>query len=149
MGTTSFSGPIKAGTIATTTGTTLGTDMKNVGFVVMAQSEAITEAATSASTDMIIPANSQIIDIKCLVTTVWDGGTNTLDVGDGSTTDLYVNGMVMTAAGLVNMTAATTGTGANWRDVGTSDVRISVDSVATGNGVGVLTVWYIQNINLT
>jgi len=149
MGTTSFSGPIKAGTIATTTGTTVGTDMKNVGFVVMAQSEAITEAATSASTDMIIPANSQIIDVKCLVTTVWDGGTNTLDVGDGSTTDLYVNGMVMTAAGLVNMTAATTGTGANWRDVGTSDVRISVDSVATGSGVGVLTVWYIQNINLT
>ena len=149
MGTTSFSGPIKAGTIATTTGTTVGTDMKNVGFVVMAQSEAITEAATSASTDMIIPANSQIIDIKCLVTTVWDGGTNTLDVGDGSTTDLYVNGMVMTAAGLVNMTAATTGTVANWRDVGTSDVRISVDSVASGNGVGVLTVWYIQNINLT
>mgnify|MGYP005827619085 FL=1 len=149
MGTTSFSGPIKAGTIATTTGTTVGTDMKNVGFVVMAQSEAITEAATSASTDMIIPANSQIIDIKCLVTTVWDGGTNTLDVGDGSTTDLYVNGMVMTAAGLVNMTAATTGTGANWRDVGTSDVRVSVDSVATGSGVGVLTVWYIQNINLT
>lgn len=149
MGTTTFSGPVKAGTINNTTGTTVGTDMKNIGFVVMAQSEAITEAATSASTDMIIPANSQIIDIKCLVTTVWDGGTNTLDVGDGTTTDLYVNGMVMTAAGLVNMTAATTGTGANWRDVGTTDVRISVDSVATGSGVGVLTVWYIQNINLT
>ena len=149
MGTTTFSGPVKAGTINNTTGTTVGTDMKNIGFVVMAQSEAITEAATSASTDIIIPANSQIIDIKCLVTTVWDGGTNTLDVGDGTTTDLYVNGMVTSAAGLVNMTAATTGTGANWRDVGTTDVRISVDSVATGSGVGVLTVWYIQNINLT
>ena len=149
MGTTTFSGPIKAGNIYNTTGTTVGTDMKNVGFTVMAQSEAITEAAASANTDIIIPANSQIVDIKCLVTTVWDGGTNTLDVGDGTTTDLYVNGMVMTAAGLVNMTAATTGTGANWRDVGTSDVRISVDSVAGGNGVGVLTVWYIQNINLT
>ena len=149
MGTTTFSGPVKAGTINNTTGTTVGTDMKNVGFVVMAQSEAITEAATSASTDMIIPANSQIIDIKCLVTTVWDGGTNTLDVGDGTTTDLYVNGMVASAAGLVNMTAGTTGTGSSWRDVGTTDVRISVDSVATGSGVGVLTVWYIQNINLT
>jgi hypothetical protein len=149
MGTTTFSGPIKAGNIYNTTGTTVGTDMKNVGFAVMAQSEAITEAATSASTSIVIPANSQIVDIKCLVTTVWDGGTNTLDVGDGSTTDLYVNGMVMTAAGLVNMTAATTGTGANWRDVGTTDVNISVDSVATGSGVGVLTVWYIQNINLT
>ena len=149
MGTTTFSGPIKAGNIYNTTGTTVGTDMKNVGFTVMAQSEAITEAAASASTSIVIPANSQIIDVKCLVTTVWDGGTNTLDVGDSSTTDLYVNGMVMTAAGLVNMTAATTGTGANWRDVGTTDVNISVDSVAGGNGVGVLTVWYIQNINLT
>ena len=38
MGTTTFSGPIKAGTISNTTGTTVGTDMKNVGQVVMGQS---------------------------------------------------------------------------------------------------------------
>ncbi len=38
MGTTSFSGPIKAGTIATTTGTTVGTDLKSVGQVGVAQS---------------------------------------------------------------------------------------------------------------
>jgi len=31
MGTTTFSGPIKAGTIKETTGTTVGTDMKNTG----------------------------------------------------------------------------------------------------------------------
>ncbi len=37
MGTTTFSGPIKAGTIKETTGTTVGTDMKNTGQVVMAQ----------------------------------------------------------------------------------------------------------------
>ena len=66
MGITTFSGPIKAGNIFHTTGTTVGTDMKNVGFTVMAQSEAITEAAASASTSIVIPANSQIIDIKCL-----------------------------------------------------------------------------------
>ncbi len=33
MGTTTFSGPIKAGTIKDTTGTTVGTDKANVGFV--------------------------------------------------------------------------------------------------------------------
>ena len=33
MGTTTFSGPIRAGTIKSTTGTTLGTDINNVGEV--------------------------------------------------------------------------------------------------------------------
>ena len=33
MANTTFSGPIKAGTIKNTTGTTVGTDVKNVGFV--------------------------------------------------------------------------------------------------------------------
>jgi len=37
MGITTFSGPIKAGTIKNTTGTTLGSDIANVGQVVMAQ----------------------------------------------------------------------------------------------------------------
>jgi hypothetical protein len=37
MGITTFSGPIKAGTIKYTTGTTVGTDIKNTGQVVMAQ----------------------------------------------------------------------------------------------------------------
>ena len=37
MATTTFSGPIKAGTISNTTGTTVGTDIKNIGYVVMAQ----------------------------------------------------------------------------------------------------------------
>ena len=37
MGTTTFSGPIKAGTIKETTGTTLGSNIKNTGQVVMAQ----------------------------------------------------------------------------------------------------------------
>ena len=37
MGKTTFSGPIKAGTINDTTGTTVGTNVTNVGSVVMAQ----------------------------------------------------------------------------------------------------------------
>jgi hypothetical protein len=35
MATTTFSGPLKAGTIKDTTGTTVGTDVANVGYGVM------------------------------------------------------------------------------------------------------------------
>ena len=38
MATTNFSGPITAGQIRNTTGTTVGTNIANVGFVSMAQS---------------------------------------------------------------------------------------------------------------
>jgi len=44
MGTTTFTGPIKAGDILNTSGTTLGDDVANVGFVVMAQSAPVTQA---------------------------------------------------------------------------------------------------------
>jgi hypothetical protein len=50
MATTTFSGPIKAGTISNTTGTTLGSNIKNVGQVVMSQSAAITQSTTAAAT---------------------------------------------------------------------------------------------------
>ena len=67
MGITTFSGPIKAGTIPVTTGTTVGSDMKNVGQVVMGQSASFDYGDTSAtSTDIIIPANSQIVDIDVI-----------------------------------------------------------------------------------
>ena len=41
MASTTFSGPIKAGTIQNTTGTTIGTNIANVGQVVMTQTHLI------------------------------------------------------------------------------------------------------------
>jgi hypothetical protein len=49
MANTTFSGPIKAGTISNTTGTTLGDNVANVGQVVMSQSILI-DAAVAAGT---------------------------------------------------------------------------------------------------
>jgi hypothetical protein len=66
MANTTFSGPVRAGTIQNTTGTTVGTNIANVGQVVMAQSAAITQ--TSAVTTIVIPANSQILEINVWVT---------------------------------------------------------------------------------
>ena len=142
MATTTFSGPIKSGTVREGASA-------NVGTVVCAQSAAITELAASTASSIIIPANSQIINIYVLVQTAWDGGTNTLDVGTSADPDLYVDGLAVTALGNHRVSAAATGTEANWKDIGTSDVTIYYDSVAGGNGVGVLTVEYIQNRNLS
>jgi hypothetical protein len=140
MGTTTFSGPVKAGTVREGASA-------NVGFVVTAQSAAITENGTAADTGIIIPANSQITNMYVLIQTAWDGGTNTIDVGISTDTDLYVDGLPATVVGNHRVTAAATGTEANWKDVGTSDVTLYVDSVATGSGTGVLTVEYLQNRN--
>ena len=142
MGTTTFSGPVKAGPIREGASA-------NIGTLVCAQSAAITEAASEASTGIIIPANSHIINFYVLIQTAWDGGTNTLDIGVSGDADLYCDGLPATVVGNHRVTAAYTGTEANWKDIGTSDVTIYYDSVAGGNGVGVLTVEYIQNRNLS
>ena len=142
MGTTTFSGPVKAGTIREGASA-------NLGFVTMAQSAAITELAANTATSIIIPANSQITNMYVLVQTAWDGGTNTIDVGTSADPDLFCDGLAATALGNHRVTAAATGTEASWKDIGTSDVTVYVDSVAGGNGVGVLTVEYIQNRNLS
>ena len=142
MGTTTFSGPVKSGPIREGASA-------NVGTLVCAQSAAITELAANTESAIVIPANSQIINMYVLVQTAWDGGTNTIDVGTSADPDLFCDGMPATAVGNHRVTAAYTGTEANWKDVGTSDVTVYYDSVAGGNGVGVLTVEYIQNRNLS
>ena len=142
MGTTTFSGPVKAGTIREGASA-------NVGTLVCAQSAAITELAANTESAIVIPANSQIINMYVLVQTAWDGGTNTIDVGTSADPDLFCDGMPATAVGNHRVTAAYTGTEANWNDIGTSDVTIYVDSVAAGNGAGVVTVQYLQNRNLS
>lgn len=150
MGTTTFTGPIKAGDILNTSGTTLGSDVSNVGYVVMAQSSPVTQA--SGATSIVIPANSQIIDIKVMVTAVWSGVATTFGVGTtASATFLTAAGALDGAA--VGPLSATPGTDAtragNWIDVGTTDRKIAVTSTNTGTGAGVITVTYIQANNLT
>jgi len=150
MANTTFSGPLRAGTIRDTTGTTLGTNVANVGQVVMAQSAAITQA--SATTTIVIPANSQIVEINVWVATVWDGVATTFGVGTTAlATKFTAAGAVDGAAvGVLSVTPGTdaTRTGA-FIDVGTTDVKIAVTSTNTGAGAGVITVRYLQANNLT
>tara|TARA_R100000329_G_scaffold71604_1_gene62407 strand:+ start:137 stop:598 length:462 start_codon:yes stop_codon:yes gene_type:complete len=151
MSSTTFSGPIKAGTIKETTGTTVGTDMKNVGQVVMAQSHAIDlsgGAIAAGTTDVIIPANSQIIDIVFDIITAASGSTN-ISVGKvGGSATAFVNAYTIgTTAGRQYPTTKAGGALA-WEDVGTSDVRMNVtNSAATSAGEVRLTFLYQQNTN--
>lgn len=157
MGTTTFTGPITAGNILYTTGTTVGTDVKNVGYVVMAQSAAVTQATNVGSagvykTNVVIPAGSQIISINIFATVAWSGAAQTINVGTNSTaTQLAVaaDNALSTTAGLKTIVPGddATRTG-KWIDVGTSDIQIYTKSTNTGNGVGVITVTYAQAIGL-
>lgn len=159
MGTSTWTGPIKAGNIVNTSGTTLGRDVKNVGFVTMAQSQVITQAASAGQaaglykTDIVIPANSQIIGIDILVTTAWDGVAQTVNVGSSATATEFAVAAENNLSTTLGLKAIIPGNDAtrcgNWKDVGATDDRIWVLSTNTGGGVGVLTVRYIQNNNLT
>jgi hypothetical protein len=145
MGTTTFTGPIKAGDILNTSGTTLGSDVKNVGFVVMCQTFPITQAlsATAYATEIVIPANSHVLNIQMLNTVAWDA-TNTLSVGTSATATELV-ALTAMPVGLVALNPGTDATRTGvWDDIGTTDKRIWVKSANTGVGVGTITVRYLQ-----
>jgi hypothetical protein len=154
MATTTFSGPIKAGTIKDTTGTTVGSDKANVGFVLMAQSGNVVFAADGTETVVAtLPANSQIYQIAVDVTTAFDAGTtNTLDIGDGTTADKYADALAAGAQARVLATSDVSQIG-NLIDIGTSDVDVTVTYNQTGTaataGAATVTVLYLQNRNLS
>ena len=139
MATTTFSGPIKAGTIRQGAS-------ENLGFTLMAQSAVIDIiGATNTSTIGIIPANSQITDVVLNVTTVNnDSGAATVSVGTVADADAFI--ATQTVKGLAT-THGTLDTEAT--NVGTTDLQILADFTgASGDattGACTVTVLYLQN----
>jgi len=154
MGTTTFSGPIKAGPISNTTGTTVGTDIKNVGSVVMSQSAdtELTHATTTATAlGIIIPAKSQIIGITLIIESLFtSSSTTTIAIGNGSgdATDISDNTNVTATALSVVMGPAAVDV---WTNTGTSDVELYGITVANSASAGSarVVVEYVQANNLT
>ena len=154
MAQTTFSGPILAGTIKNTTGTTVGTDVKNTGQVLMSQSFSFdyTVEGTATDTSVVIPANSQIVRIDVNVETAFnDSGTDILEVGSSADTDLYVNDVAISAVGKIAL--GTAALCANWKDIGTSDIKIGYIYNGANNdasaGAATVTISYLQNNNLS
>lgn len=149
MGTSTFTGPIKAGDVLDTTGTAAGS-VKNVGFVMMAQTAPITQAgtATATATSICIPAYSHIVNIQVMATVAWSGAASTISLGTSATATELVSGGSLAAIGLDALTPGTDATRtAKWSNVGASDVIIYALSANTGAGVGDLVVRYIQAEN--
>jgi len=140
MATTTFSGPIKAGSVREGASA-------NVGFVKMAQTATWTQSTTAADTGIIIPANSQITDIIINITTATAAGN--ISMGTNSTSTNLFSGLAAgTAANVFKY--GSTGTIADsdvWANVGSSDVSIFIDFSAGTTGEGYVTVEYIQNVN--
>ena len=143
MAITTFSGPVKAGSIRE--GATA-----NTGFVLMAQSAVIDIIGATATTTVgIIPANSQIVDVILNVTTVSnDGGTATVQVGNSGDRDEYLPATNVKALATTRGTIGTEGT-----DIGTSDQTVTATFTAANGdgttGAATVTVLYMQNNNLS
>ena len=147
MGQTTFSGPIKAGTIQNTTGTTVG-ELRNVGSVNVMQTGVVKQTSTSFTTDIVIPANSLITRMYVFRTTVWSGGAGNTTFGIGDTTAGDTFSPTNQAGGTIGLMEVSVGTSVprnkKWLNVGTSDVRLVVTNTATGTGIGTLVVEYLQ-----
>ena len=156
MGTTTFSGPIKAGTIKNTTGTTLGSDVANVGQVVMSQTFAadLSNGAIAAdTTNVVIPANSQIIDCVIDCPTAMGNATCVFSVGDtvGGNATIINQFSITVASGAGRKYPTTEAGGAlTWAETSnTSDIRLTFTSTgATDAGEIRVTVLYQQASNL-
>jgi hypothetical protein len=153
MGTTTFSGPIKAGTIRDTTGTTIGENVQNTGFVQMIQSKSVALSGATANTQVgVIPANSQIVNVFLdVIVAANDTNAATISVGTDASATAYIassNAKVTGRTSAVNAAIV-----ASFSDVGTTDSNVVARFVGTDGdgtaGEAIVTVQYIQNNNVT
>jgi hypothetical protein len=144
MAFTSFSGPVRAGTVQNTTGTTVGL-INNTGVVVLSQTANL---GLTTSAPIVLPAGSQILNIFIDVTTTFTTSA-TLAVGDGTTADKYVTAITTPAAGRQTITFTSAQLTAI-SNIGTTDVAITITMAGTTAtaGAGFITVGYAQKTSL-
>ena len=169
MGNSHFDGAITAGRIKHTTGSTLGQNVKNTGFVKLAQSYEYTQTASAVvvQSTITIPAGSQVLGVQAWCTTTFDGTDEKVSIGFdslavGITTDLFVAGAnditaEQYASVYPNIGAVATaptivaGTAAKFKDVGTTDVSLYIKTTTDAGVAGrmLITVTYLQALDLT
>ena len=146
MGATNFTGPVRAGNILNTTGTTVGNDVANVGYAVLAQkAEILQTMSTATALPIVIPAYSTIVGILSYASVDFAGGA-TFDIGITANGNELVDNATC-ASGVTICSASTDPQAVLWANVGASDVQIYVKSSATGIGEGYLVVQYAQALN--
>ena len=153
MANTNFSGPISAGNIRNTTGTTLGENVKNTGQVVMSQSIMIDAAVAVGTTTYnvgVIPKNSQLLTTTIRVAVVSNpSGTATVSVGKtGSAAYFIANTTVKT----LGETSSIADAALDEADRFGSDTQITATLISAGStastGQVTVTFTYVQANNL-
>ena len=156
MASTTFSGPIKAGTIKETVGSTLGTNVKNTGQVVMSQSILIDPAVAAGTTTYnvaVIPKNSQIVEVLMRFAIGSNAGTSaTMSVGKtdsgGATAAFYTAAQnAKVAAEHTQQVSAFDNMDRVNEDTQVTATLITVGTTSTA-GQASVTITYVQANNL-
>jgi len=142
MGSTTFSGPIKSGTVKV--GATA-----NVGKTVLFQTNTIAYTDTTAKPLFYLPANAKIIDVYVDVTTAFNSsGTDLLTVGTAADPDAFVDDADVSTTGRKLGSANAIALANQATGVGTADIAIQgvfTQSVADASaGAARVTVLYVQ-----
>jgi hypothetical protein len=130
----------------------------NTGIAVVSQSQAgVTQAASPGQgagvyvTNIVIPAQSQLLRITCMVTTAFSGAATTFGVGSTASATAFTLAAAANGATL-GMIIMSPGSGAtqigNWDNVGNTDVALQITSTNTGAGVMTVTAEYVPLANL-
>ena len=151
MGTTTFSGPIKTGPIKETTGTNVGTDVQNTGFVIMAQQARVDiVGATATTTIATLPPGDQVTNVNLNVFEAANASaTATLTIGLSTGDGTFLASTVVTS--ITNVRSSAMGTASI--NVGISGVQVFATFFPTSPAnVGVLgdavtTVEYLQPVS--
>ena len=153
MASTSFSGPIKAGTIKNTTGILLGENVANVGQVVMSQSIMISAAVVVGTTFFFfffIPEDSQLLSVTIRVAVVSNAaGTATVSVGKTGTPQYFIANTNVKALG---ETSSIANGALDESDRFNTDTQITATLISAGGtaatGQVTVTFTYLQANNL-
>jgi len=148
MAFTTFSGPVRAGTVKEGAG-------MNCGLLTLARSydsgdlTGLTVAGSpyNVNTGIVLPAGSQIVDIIIDQVVATTGGTTTISVGTASGGAQLMAAVATTAGGRFRGTATAT-TQLAWQTSTTADTTVwvsnAVASATLTAGRFILTVEYIQ-----
>lgn len=142
MGFSTISGPLRAGTVSNTTGSTAGT-IRNTGVVQLVQSVTLTSTDISASltgTAFVLPAGSILHSLTFFTTTTFSSAT-TVKLSIGAT-DIVA---ATTVTGPSNPAAMTGATASNavttlWANVGTTDAIVTYTATGTSLTTGSVTI---------
>lgn len=145
MAFSTFSGPVRSGTVRSNAG-------RNTGLVVLGQSfnsgDLTDRAVGTVNTQaFIIPQGSQIVDITIDQIVASTTGTTTVSIGTTSGGNELMAAVATTAGGRFRGTA-TAAKQAAWQTSTTADTTVFVSNVtgtaALGSGQFIVTVTYIQ-----